>query len=125
MSTALTLRSAQLAQGAHPTLESKATYASVADRQEIDAIHRQQGVQPGTQGVCPHAAAGVQAATLAKESVTARKVVDEQARTKQAKAALSFKTPLTGAPKAGKRGFDYGGFYAEELDKKHRDKSYR
>jgi len=85
-------------------------YAAVADRHDIDAIHRSEGVKPGQRGICPHA----QAAT------TAARKAEELARRAAPSAVPSF--PSTN-PTGNK--FDYNHFYASELDKKHQDKSYR
>ena len=114
-------------------------YAEQVDRRTIDEIHRKEGVKPGQGGTCPHAAAGIAAAKRAAEM--ARQAQSQQA---QAQQTTSFESPATRdnattakdaavAPSmaAALRMnpsnplFDYNGFYAEELDKKHKDKSYR
>lgn len=81
----------------------KRTYASQAPREEVDAIHRQLGVQPGTQGVCPASVEGFVAPTQASD-----KAADP----------LKYAAPT-------QQSFDYEAFYKAELDKKHKDKSYR
>jgi len=102
MGPALALRSSQIAQGAR-------SYASVASNADINTIHQQQGVFPTPgQGVCPHAKAGREAAEKAEK--LAMMVND-----KKAKAASTSKAGL----------FDYEAFYDHELEKKHKDKSYR
>lgn len=97
---------------AQRTVESiqKRSYAQQAPREDIDEIHRQHGVKPGTRGICPTALEGYNAAQAA----------NKVAATEGKKPA----DPLLYAPPA-QAPFDYEGFYQEELDKKHRDKSYR
>ncbi|QRV91251.1 aminotransferase class I and II protein [Ceratobasidium sp. AG-Ba] len=103
-----------------------AGYASYAGRAEVDAIHKTEGVYPvPSGGVCPHAQAGREAARQA---------------TQLARAKSNPASSPAGCPHAAKSaavaaaedsalntriGFDYQGFYAAELDKKHQDKSYR
>ncbi|GAA93386.1 uncharacterized protein L969DRAFT_77712 [Mixia osmundae IAM 14324] len=121
-------------------------YAAVANRKEIDEIHRSSGVtiQPGQGGICPHAAAGAEAArraqSLAAQAMTRSSVTPEH-DSRTAPSTRSGTSPVTSAFKAGsgseatrlnqgmtgvRRGrFDYNAFYGEELDKKHRDRSYR
>lgn len=114
-------------------------YAAVADRRTIDEIHRKEGVVPGQKGTCPHASAGIaaarKAAQMAKEHhqatassnstqatsfETAPPSTSQDARSVAATAASTSMHMNSANPH-----FDYSGFYAEELDKKHRDKSYR
>lgn len=101
-------------------------YASAADRSTIDEIHRREGVPKGAQGVCPMAAAGhraaQQASQLAQEKA-APVVPQESARAHQAQQALNAAAARVAPNSTGK--FNYEAFYTEELDKKHRDKSYR
>ena len=93
-------------------------YASVADRQAIDEIHRQEGVHRGQGGVCPHAAAGAAAAARAQAMAAGPGEPLTAARKTMQKPVASQATLKKGR-------FDYAGFYGQELDKKHRDKSYR
>lgn len=113
-------------------------YAEQVDRRTIDEIHRKEGVKPGQGGTCPHAAAGIAAAkraaemarqaqaqapaqqTTSFESPTTR---DNATSAKHAAVAPSMAAALRMNPSNPL--FDYNGFYAEELDKKHKDKSYR
>ena len=110
-------------------------YAEVADRKTIDEIHRKEGVEPGRthRGTCPHAAAGIAAAKKAEEMMAKHAQSKGTAATEQ---VTSFESAATmeNATTAGKAAmrmnsanplFDYNAFYGEELDKKHRDKSYR
>lgn len=100
-------------------------YASVADRSTVDAIHRQQGHHKrasGHSGVpasCPHAAAGIAAAQRARELATAHNL------TKPALDMAYVPPPVTPAASSTGTKFQYADFYANELDKKHKDKSYR
>lgn len=98
MGPALALRSSQLAKG----------YASVATNADLDTLHHSQGIYPTPgQGVCPHAKAGQEAARKAEELAK----------------MVSHKSKLTSS--STKALFDYETFYDAELDKKHKDKSYR
>ena len=120
----------------------KRGYAAVADRRTIDEIHRKEGVVPGQKGTCPHASAGIAAAR------TADKLAEEhrQQLGESSSQPTSFETgPLSSKQDARNAAaststlagdsamrmnsanplFDYNSFYAEELDKKHKDKSYR
>jgi 5-aminolevulinate synthase len=99
-------------------------YAAVADRKEIDEIHRKEGVdvRAGQGGVCPHAAAGKAAALRAKELADQRKEtapVDKPTARRTSPHTSMYKAS------AGRGKFDYDGFYSGELEKKHKDKSYR
>lgn len=119
-------------------------YAEVADRRTIDEIHKKEGVRPGQGGTCPHAAAGIAAAKRAAE--LAKQASDKKASenitsfessstpsgsTPRQAAAPTVVKPSMDAINAAMRMngasplFDYNAFYAEELDKKHKDKSYR
>jgi 5-aminolevulinate synthase len=115
MGPALALRSSQIAQGAR-------SYASLANRADIDQIHQREGVFPLPSGeaVCPHAKAGAEAARKAEE--LARMV------TRRTKASFMASTcPFSEKTKAAntQAGFDFEKFYNAELEKKHKDSSYR
>ncbi|KIJ56507.1 hypothetical protein M422DRAFT_22671 [Sphaerobolus stellatus SS14] len=98
MGPALALRSSQIASGMRG-------YASVATNTEIDSLHKQQGLFNSAKGVCPHAQAGREAAHKAEQLA---------------------KMVHTKRPSTSKAGlFDYESFYDKELEKKHKDKSYR
>lgn len=125
----------------------KRGYAEVADRRTIDEIHRKEGVVPGQKGTCPHAAAGIAASRRAEklaqehyaeqeqqggQSVQTTSFEEGTVSSKQdAKAAAAAGPSSSSAGQAALRmnsanpHFDYNAFYAEELDKKHKDKSYR
>lgn len=125
------------------------TYAEVADRRTIDEIHRKEGVAPGQKGTCPHASAGIAASRradqLAKEH---REQQQQQTQAGQSTQPTSFETVRSSSKQDARDAaaspstssssntpsmmmnsanplFDYNAFYAEELDKKHKDKSYR
>ena len=61
-------------------------------------------------GKCPHAKAAQQAAAVAKQEAEKASRVEAQRSPVAAKSSGAF---------------DYGGFYETELEKKHKDKSYR
>jgi 5-aminolevulinate synthase len=120
MGPALVLRSSQLA-AAHRG------YASIAGKAHVDEIHKKEGVYPVEPGfVCPHASAAA-AAAKAAETVAAAQAAGCPAH---AKGAINPHVKATApAPKAhpehtGKP-FDYEDFFVGELDKKHKDQSYR
>ncbi|KAF8520111.1 5-aminolevulinate synthase [Gautieria morchelliformis] len=114
MGPALALRSSQMAQGAR-------TYASLANRADIDQIHQREGVFPlPAGGVCPHAKAGAEAARKAEELA---KMVNRRAKASSITPACPFSDKPNAA--TAQHGFDYEMFYNAELEKKHRDNSYR
>lgn len=112
MGPALSIRSAQI----H---NSAAGYASVA---ELEQVHRNEGIvfpvgHPHTAAgasMCPHAKAAQAAASLAQEFANSHKKGN----------LASASAATTNAPKTP-GGFDYEKFYQDELEKKHKDKSYR
>lgn len=107
------------------------TFAEVADRRTIDEIHRKEGVQPGQKGTCPHAAAGIAAAKkaqeMARQAAASEQVTSFESATTMDNATTPQKAAAPAAMHINSANplFDYNSFYAEELDKKHRDKSYR
>lgn len=118
------------------------SYAAVADRRTIDEIHRKEGVVPGQKGTCPHAAAGIAAARTAEKLAEAHRQQQQgqssqptsfetgPASTKQEARNAAASTSNLASDSAMRMNsanplFDYSSFYAEELDKKHKDKSYR
>ena len=98
-------------------------YAAVADRAAVDEFHREAGVPKGARGVCPHAAAGHRAAQQAQQ-LAAESARQAPATVNPLASAMPPAAMHQAAPTSGGK-FDYPAFYAEELDKKHRDKSYR
>jgi 5-aminolevulinate synthase len=105
--------------------QQRREYAAVAERKEIDEIHRKEGVdvRAGQGGVCPHAAAGKAAAARADELSRER----HHGRARVADSRETTPSPGTSmfnaSASSGK--FNYDSFYTAELDKKHKDKSYR
>ncbi|ORY28326.1 pyridoxal phosphate-dependent transferase [Naematelia encephala] len=87
------------------------SYASVAGQQEVAELHKQKDIafDPTAAGKCPHAKAAQEAAAIAQNEV-------------DMKSAEAARAPPV-APASG--AFDYQSFYETELDKKHKDKSYR
>ncbi|KAJ8518359.1 hypothetical protein ONZ45_g4563 [Pleurotus djamor] len=132
MGPALNTRSMQLVAG----------YASVAGNAEVEQIHKQQGVFPppgATVEMCPHASAARKAAQMAEDlaAAAAKKAAAAHAShvtpSKDAaaagcpfhKAATQQGTSASAQTKPATSGFDYEQFYVNELEKKHKDKSYR
>lgn len=130
MGPALTLRSGQIVAG----------YASVAGNAEVSKIHQQKGVDPASADItqCPHASKAIAAARVAEQLAKAKAHATEKqaAVASTSKAAAAAGCPFhaeagrVASPETGKRvplpdGFDYEQFYAVELDKKHKDASYR
>ena len=115
MGPALVLRSSQLA-------SSHRTYASVAGKAQVDEIHKNQGVYPVDPGfVCPHASAAAAAAKTAETVAAAQAAAGCPAH---AKGAANPHTPKAQTEHIA-ASFDYEAFFVGELDKKHKDQSYR
>ncbi|KAF3903896.1 hypothetical protein ABW20_dc0109066 [Dactylellina cionopaga] len=76
----------------------------------LEDVHIKAGVFDTSKGICPHGAAAMKAAKTAEDLA----------------AAAERKLTVFQNATAGKKAtFDYEGFYYNELDKKHKDKSYR
>lgn len=126
MGPALVQRSAQLAQG------QRAGYASVAGNAEMQHIHAREGIFPAAApasvapGIekCPHAAAARRAAELATALAEAKKS-KEASKASASKAETKATCPFPHESTKATEGFNYEAFYANELDKKHQDSSYR
>jgi len=115
MGPALVLRSSQLA-------SPHRTYASQAGKAQVDEIHKKEGVYPVEPGfVCPYASAAA-AATKTAETVAAAQVAASCPA--HAKGAINPRTPKA-HPEHTATSFDYETFFVGELDKKHKDQSYR
>ena len=117
MGPALVLRSSQLA-------SPHRSYASMAGKTQVDEIHKKEGVYPVEPGfVCPHASAAAAAAKTAETVAAAQAAASCPAHAKGAT------NPHTHAPKTHSEhiatSFDYEAFFVGELDKKHKDQSYR
>ncbi|KAG6903368.1 mitochondrial 5-aminolevulinate synthase [Termitomyces sp. Mi166 len=125
MGPALTARSKELVAG----------YASFAGKADVDKIHKEQGVSVpagATIEMCPHATAARAAARMAEDLSAAAKIKAKQDAVKKVKvesaaAGCPFHQQAAAAkPKVAAPGtFDYEAFYVNELDKKHKDASYR
>ena len=145
MGPALNVRSKEIVAG----------YASVAGNLDVDRIHKDKGIVPppgATVEMCPHASAARAAARMAEDLAAAANAKKAKAvhphsmaaTTKEeaaaaaaagcpfhqkaaADAAKAADVKAAAQPKATEKhtGFDYEKFYVEELDKKHKDKSYR
>jgi 5-aminolevulinate synthase len=141
MGPALTVRGKELVAG----------YASVAGAQDVAQIHKDQGVSVpagATIEMCPHASAARAAARMASDLASAAKKPEPKQDTAKAAAAAGCPfhkagapipaehppipnaaahtaTTTSAAPTPARAGFNYEGFYVNELEKKHQDKSYR
>ncbi|KAJ7781506.1 pyridoxal phosphate-dependent transferase [Mycena metata] len=130
--------------------ELVAGYASVAGVQDVAQIHRDHSVSVpagATIEMCPHASKARAAARTASDlaAAAAKKAEDDTAKAAAAggcpfhkagvampaehppvpKAATAAAAATAPAPAPARSGFNYEGFYVNELDKKHQDKSYR
>ena len=135
MGQALTIRSNQMVAG----------YASLAGSAEFNKIPEHHGIKPSAADAskCPHASKAIAAARMAEELASAKKGkaprTSVAAAAKAAHAAAPAGCPFhaksdtanaastsEAKPKAATAGgFNYEKFYAEELEKKHQDASYR
>ncbi|KAF8076132.1 pyridoxal phosphate-dependent transferase [Lyophyllum atratum] len=135
MGPALNVRSKEIVAG----------YASVAGKADVEKIHKEQGVFPpagATIEMCPHASAARTAARMADDLAAAAKAKGKAEAAKKAKAESAAaaaagcpfhqKAATTPEAKSAAKphvatpgGFDYESFYVNELDKKHKDSSYR
>ncbi|KAF3930078.1 hypothetical protein ABW19_dt0204975 [Dactylella cylindrospora] len=81
-----------------------------ATASSLEDVHIKAGVFDTSKGICPHGAAAMKAAKAAADLA----------------AAAEHKPTIFENTAEGKKAtFDYEGFYYNELDKKHKDKSYR
>ncbi|GBE79407.1 5-aminolevulinate synthase, mitochondrial [Sparassis crispa] len=126
MGPALQLRSSQMVAG----------YASVAGKTEVDEIHHHQGVFPVPTGdniqKCPHASKAIAAARMAEDLTklkekSAAKAAQGSSTSKAATAGCPFHAAQEGKDKksAPTDRYNYEKFYMDELEKKHKDASYR
>jgi 5-aminolevulinate synthase len=118
MGPALAMRSPQLAQAAG--------YASIAGQAEVDAIHKKKGIYPVPDAtganVCPHALAA--AARAASEA--AMTLAREKTNPVTGTCPVPHQVDTATSPKVSNpTHFNYAAFYNNELEKKHKDKSYR
>lgn len=131
MGPALNVRSKEIVAG----------YASMAGNSDIEQIHKENGVTiPDGANIemCPHASAARAAARMAEDLATAVKGKDKAASPPagcpfhKANAGATAPHPIPAAGTSASAstrthtsGFDYESFYNNELEKKHKDKSYR
>ena len=134
MGPALQMRSGQIVAG----------YAHVAATADVTKLHQHKGVDPNSADIqkCPHASKALAAARVAEELAQAKAKADQEAAAKAStsKAAAAAGCPFhaaaaqeasrTASAESAKRaptpgGFNYESFYVEELEKKHKDASYR
>jgi len=142
MGPALNVRSKEIVAG----------YASIAANADVDKIHKEKGIFPplgATVEMCPHASAARAAARMAEDLAAAatkkkntnatakeaaaagcpfylKAVAEAAAATRPAASSFAPKPAPAPAPKPKEHvGYNYEGFYVNELDKKHQDKSYR
>ncbi|KAI0751435.1 5-aminolevulinic acid synthase [Daedaleopsis nitida] len=133
MGQALTTRSTQMVAG----------YASLAGSAEFNKIPEHHGIKSTAADAakCPHASKAIAAARMAEELASAKKgkapKTSVAAAAKAAHAASPTGCPFhaaktdTNAPSTSEAkpkavgGFNYDKFYADELEKKHSDASYR
>ena len=123
MGAALAKRSGQLVQ----------SFASVAQSVDVVKLHQDKGVDVTAGNIerCPHASKALAAAKMAEELAAAKKRTDALKAAKAAAQQVAAAKPSQHAPQAPKQcpahaeGFKYEQFYADELQKKHDDKSYR
>jgi 5-aminolevulinate synthase len=123
MGAALARRSGQLVQ----------SFASVAHSVDVVKIHQDKGVDVTSSSIerCPHASKALAAARMAEELASAKRRSDALKATKAAAQQAAASKPSQEPSAALKQcpvhagGFSYEQFYADELQKKHDDKSYR
>ncbi|KAH9482595.1 mitochondrial 5-aminolevulinate synthase [Psilocybe cubensis] len=139
MGPALNVRSKEIVAG----------YASVAANVDVEKIHKEKGVFPppgATVEMCPHASAARAAAVMADDLASAAAAkkgskaksdaevaaaagcpFHAKAAEDARKAAAAAAAPVPAPSHKAKHhtGFDYESFYVNELDKKHKDNSYR
>ncbi len=119
MGAALAKRSGQLVQN----------FASLAQGVDVVKMHQDKGVDVTSSNIekCPHASKALAAARVAEELASAKKRSDSLKAAKDAAAAKPSQS-TSHAPKqcpVHADGFNYERFYADELQNKHDDKSYR
>lgn len=130
-----------------PALQMRSTqvvarYASVAAQADVQKIHHSKGIFPGSEitdadiAKCPHASAARAAARMAEDLAAAAKA--ETASVPKATPAVgrvaaggcpfhraAAPEPVAGAQNPIASAFNYDQLFAAELEKKHKDQSYR
>jgi 5-aminolevulinate synthase len=100
-------------------------FASLAQSVDVVKMHQDKGVDVTSSSIekCPHASKALAAARVAEELASAKKRSDSlkaaAAKPSQSTSHASKQCPVHAD------GFNYETFYADELQKKHDDKSYR
>jgi 5-aminolevulinate synthase len=140
MGPALVARSHdQIAPGLGSKILQSAGYASVAGNAEIDGLYKKEGARAASSvsatapaGVCPHSgAAATSADGKNNPALTPGKFTGAGVCPFSGTSAASAKLATVGAnvdtpkPVVAAGGFSYEEFYGVELEKKHKDKSYR
>ncbi|KAL7424203.1 mitochondrial 5-aminolevulinate synthase [Cryptotrichosporon argae] len=102
-----------------PSLAARAqarSYAAVAGNKDLEEFHKKKDIpfDPATPAKCPHAKAAREAAAVAQAEADVK-----------ASSGASTTSSTTAARKPATGAFDYETFYQAELEKKHKDKSYR
>jgi len=123
MGAALAKRSGQLVQN----------FASLAQSVDVVKIHQDKGVDvtSGSIEKCPHASKALAAARTAEQLAGAKKRSEALKAAKVAAHQAAASRLVQGTSPVLKQcpthagGFNYEKFYADELQKKHDDKSYR
>ncbi|KAG2152892.1 pyridoxal phosphate-dependent transferase [Suillus clintonianus] len=140
MGPALVMRSTQMVAG----------YASIAGQADVQKMHHSKGVFPGTSASeadiakCPHASAARAAARMADDLAAASTAKTPEEVPSTAQRAAAAGCPFHKAAAAAKEQpvklpsmtesqttstapdtYNYDKFYAAELEKKHKDQSYR
>ena len=131
MGPALQMRSTQVVAG----------YASIAAQADVQKIHHSNGIFPGSEitdadiAKCPHASAARAAARMAEDlaaaakanTASAQKVTPAVANTTAGCPFYMATSPIpaNGAQDPNEGSFNYDQLFAAELEKKHKDQSYR
>ena len=119
-----------------------AGYASVAGQEDVQKIHHSKGIFPGSEitdadiAKCPHASAARAAARMAEDLAAAVKAdtasprkatpaVDHMAAGGCPFHTVTAPVPAVRVQTPNERTFDYDQLFAAELEKKHKDQSYR
>ncbi|KAG9317274.1 pyridoxal phosphate-dependent transferase [Chiua virens] len=124
MGPALQMRSTQLVAG----------YASVAAQADVQEIHHSKGIFPGSDfsdadiAKCPHASAARAAARMTQDLAAASNAQTTsvpKAAPPPAGGCPFHKVPAVGPQAPNANTFNYDQLFGAELEKKHKDQSYR
>lgn len=127
-----------------PALQMSSTqmvagYASVAAQADVQKIHHSKGIFTGSEitdadiAKCPHASAARAAARMAEDLAAAAKAEVASATPTAGNMApggcpfhkATAPVPAVGTQSPNERAFNYEQLFAAELEKKHKDQSYR